>query len=509
MKIENEKLNEQTTYKTDSLLFKDESGFSKLISNHIRRSIVKLKESPESVVTSKNQLTTNIINVFKNILFENSIRFCKVNSDFYVFNDSYWIEIRKTTLINLFGDLYNFVFNSVYNYPSILENMVDMFLNTIVFYPFETIPDSYINFKDGVCDIITKEKILDNHKYFFKSCINYNFTDVLNCEERPTKFDKFLYDCLNEKNKTKDYIKAKIDVVYSFLAYALLKGVKIEKSLVLYGSGSNGKSTLLNIIQNLFGKENVSNVNINSIDKNTKMELFDMSGRYINVCSEIKLSSKSDVDLFKTIISKEPIMARRIYSLYQNIEDYPCQIFASNEIPNFEKLDHAIKRRMIIIEFKNTFEQNPNFLNDFEYSDYVAIFKKAIEYIPYILNGQIKGYEKLIENSNTLLSFKNSVEHFYISVGHTFFNTVSSDWISTKYLYSDSNFNSYIAFCDQFKYKPLSFDDFVRSSSDYLKLPIKNIKSKNGVYSYFNYNRYVESINKIQHGFDVIEDLDD
>ena len=133
-------------------------------------------------------------------------------------------------------------------------------------------------------------------------------------------------------------------------------GHSIEDTLWLVGSGANGKSTILNVVRDVYGSEMISNASMSSLlDRNTDVRLraiYSIEGRVFNLCSESDLSDMTKgSDAFKRLCSGEPQQARGLGRDVHEAKDLPFLIFAMNQRPANYRMDDAIRRRIVEIRF--------------------------------------------------------------------------------------------------------------------------------------------------------------
>ena len=122
--------------------------------------------------------------------------------------------------------------------------------------------------------------------------------------------------------------------------------------MLLYGSGANGKSVFFEIVNALFGRENVCNYSLNSLTKTDSYQRAELGNNLINYGSEI--NGKLEAAIFKQLVSGEPVEARQIYGKPFMLRDYAKLIFNCNELPKDVEQTNAYFRRFLIIPFNVT-----------------------------------------------------------------------------------------------------------------------------------------------------------
>ena len=126
----------------------------------------------------------------------------------------------------------------------------------------------------------------------------------------------------------------------------------LEKMLVFYGGGSNGKSVILSIIEALLGSENVSNVSLSALtQKDEKRAMLENKLANISHESDFEL----DASVLKQLVSNEPIDVRELYHSSRIIRDYARLITSFNRLPRAE-MTHGFFRRWLLIPFLRTIE---------------------------------------------------------------------------------------------------------------------------------------------------------
>ena len=135
-----------------------------------------------------------------------------------------------------------------------------------------------------------------------------------------------------------------------YLGYCLMSDHRFEKLLWLYGSGQNGKSTALTVIEWLFGNENISYLSLENLTNDEKkLALFEH--KLLNISSETGRDINASV--MKQIASGETLTVEEKYLSPRQITDYGKVITATNQMPKSENT-FAFFRRFIILPFEQT-----------------------------------------------------------------------------------------------------------------------------------------------------------
>ena len=151
------------------------------------------------------------------------------------------------------------------------------------------------------------------------------------------------------------------DALMEFIGYCFLPSHEYEKFLLLYGStGANGKSVVLNVIKDFFGRENVSSLQLHQFEGH---ELDALQNKIINIGSEIESGGdlKRQLASLKALISPEDSINinpknRDGYELYP--EEKPKMAFATNKLPKSGVDDGGVLRRMLLLNFAQEIKDN-------------------------------------------------------------------------------------------------------------------------------------------------------
>jgi putative DNA primase/helicase len=168
------------------------------------------------------------------------------------------------------------------------------------------------------------------------------------------------------------------DILAEFFGYIFTKHLKLEKALLLYGTGANGKSVLFDVMNALLGKENVTNFSLSDLLQEHNRAL--IANKLLNYGSEINASTTRDV--FKNLVSTEPIQARLKYGNSFLMENYAKLCFNCNELPRDIEQTTAYFRRLQIVPFRVTIpekEQDKTLANKIIETELSGVFNWILE----------------------------------------------------------------------------------------------------------------------------------
>jgi putative DNA primase/helicase len=255
----------------------------------------------------------------------------------------------------------------------------------------------------------------------------------------------------------------KQQVIAEYLGYVFIRNsvLKLEKSLILYGSGANGKSVLFEIVQKLLGPSNVSNFTLQSLTDPSGYTRSMLTGKLVNYASEI--SSKMNPTLFKQLVSGEPVEARMIYGKPFILRDYARFIFNTNVLPKDLEHNTGFFRRFIIIEFDQTIsddEKNPMLANEIIQEELPGVFNWILEGLKRLL--QQGDFSKCVAADNAVDRYKKDSDSVALFLEDGNFVPSKDDKLSLKEFFSD-----YKDFCKDSNYTCCSNKAFSNRLKNY------------------------------------------
>ena len=203
----------------------------------------------------------------------------------------------------------------------------------------------------------------------------------------PVKYDKEA-ECLLWL-KTLEEIFAddheKIDVLQQFFGYCLYPKIRFPAALFQIGDGSNGKGTVNQILIWMLGEENVCHISLRRMEE--KFGVVELKDKLLNSSGETAAKAL-EVTTFKEIAVGERIQVDQKY--LPDIKFYPIakHIISMNAFPGIKDKTHAFFRRIIVMEYKQRFENE---------TDDKGLKEKLKEELSGIFMWSLEGLLKVLE----------------------------------------------------------------------------------------------------------------
>lgn len=398
----------------------------------------------------------------KNIVISDSL-----NS--YIYRDNYYKEVEN--------DFYNEIDKLVDNKELIKMNMVNEVVEQIK--KQNNIPvienrRGYINFKNGLLDIINRKIITHTKDIITLGQINSNYIPEKS-DITGTKFERFLKTSL-----TSDLIPV-VQEMLGVCLYPLTD--KVSYFYFLTGEGRNGKGILLDIILNIIPSTFRSGISIKDYD--TRFSNSSIKGKSINICTDDPTTRLEGVGNLKAVTAGEGIFVEKKGKDGIMINAILTHISAINDLPSMQEKTNALFDRMIVIPFNKTFGtkeevtlgekdmlKDPNLKSDIINNELDIIIAWAIV-----------GLFRVIDNNydfticKTIKEKKEKYREDVDSVrkwANLYYKPIKST-CNEDYIKGSTLLNSYKAWCLKEGIKEVGRNNFYRSMNRLFKSQLKEI----------------------------------
>ncbi len=136
--------------------------------------------------------------------------------------------------------------------------------------------------------------------------------------------------------------------------YILYRTTEYEKAFMLLGSGDNGKSVFIKLVEAFVGAKNASHVPLQELD-NDKFAAAELNGKLVNTFSELPFDKMRNTGYFKALVSGDTIRAQRKYGHPFSYRSSAKLIFSTNKIPDSADNTYAYYKRWLLLWFENIF----------------------------------------------------------------------------------------------------------------------------------------------------------
>ena len=217
-------------------------------------------------------------------------------------------------------------------------------------------------------DLKIEDKELDTDNYLFNTdgqTINLRTSKIkIPCgKDLITKKSNFVFDkeakcptwdmfLLQIFNKDLELIR----FVQKAMGYSLSGDMSEQCMFILWGTGANGKSTFLNVLQQLFGDYACSTGTETFMKKTSEHsnDIARLKGARLVTTTEVEQGKALSESIIKQITGEDILTARFLYSEYFSFKPTFKIFMATNHKPKIKGADNGIWRRIKMIPFTVT-----------------------------------------------------------------------------------------------------------------------------------------------------------
>lgn len=352
--------------------FREKFGEIKIISTEQRIEMLKAEHAIVMESFSPRPFTNKLISAIPFFVDEFENFFC------YNYETGVWRENAASVIDTIMRT--QLVSSDNVKKRMIEEVVADVRGLSRKYIPFPKQRPELIAFENGVIDIKSGLFTEFRPEMYILNKIPINYKKELNCLNPPKIIDKILREILD--NNVID--------IYELLAYCMYRDQPYHKMFFLYGSGSNGKSTVLKIMTNFLGNQNISNVSLDGIC-DSPFHKAELHGKLANIAGEVTYENLKDTDSLKQLTGDESnIMVERKYKNPFKFKNYAKMIFACNQIPGTNDKTNAYARRVYIIDFLKNFRVGSNAKSKIEDSIPKQEYEELAVYLIGVLKNLIK-----------------------------------------------------------------------------------------------------------------------
>jgi P4 family phage/plasmid primase-like protien len=197
----------------------------------------------------------------------------------------------------------------------------------------------YINFQNGMYDVIHKKMCTHSPKIMSINQIPWEY-DPDGDHGDGTEIEKFLNQAIPDEDDR--------EMLLEYIGLCCSIDKDQQKMLVICGDGGTGKSTIINLIQKIVGKQNISNVAMSNLSE--KFQAISMRGKLLNSCADLEIDALDDVTTIKKLVGEDSMSDSYKGKNIISFDNYAKLLFSTNELPlvRNEKTEGFYRRLMVL-----------------------------------------------------------------------------------------------------------------------------------------------------------------
>jgi P4 family phage/plasmid primase-like protien len=357
----------------------------------------------------ERRMKLNPIKMMINDYTENVKEYFKSNPFFYDKNKLYWFWngnkfkweiVDEVDLLNSINDAFDFY--GLINTGKMRQGYIHSFQSIGRKHIPKEPPKEWIQFKDKIFNIRTREILNVTPEYFFCNPISY---EIGGTEETPI-MDKLFSDWVG-----KEYVQS----LYEILSYCCYTAYPIQTAICLLGSGRNGKSSFQNILNKFIGMENSCSVDLMKLIKGN-FEGAKLFKKLVAFIGETNFQVLSATDNFKKLTGSDIVSVEYKGKDAFDTKNYAKLIIGTNNLPASTDTSEGWFRRWFIIDFPNRFPEGKEIVDIIPEIEYNNLAKKVTRILPELLDrGCFTSQGSIEERQTKYIASSNPITHFFQS----------------------------------------------------------------------------------------------
>lgn len=204
-----------------------------------------------------------------------------------------------------------------------------------------------INLQNGVYDWQDQSLVPHDKEFGFTYCLPFDYTP----DSSTPVFDSFLRDITCDRE---EYAR----LILEYMGYCLSgDNCWLQKCMILTGEGSNGKSTLMDLLRAMAGPESYSGTPLESLITKDQSRA-NIEHKLFNISSEAGLYSISSSEVFKALVSGDDMEIKVVFRPPYTTQNTAKLFISCNQLPMLNDTTRAIFRRLLIIPFDAVFDND-------------------------------------------------------------------------------------------------------------------------------------------------------
>jgi putative DNA primase/helicase len=404
--------------------------------NTLRDNLVKYRSADGSLNIKKIPLKLFHVAILEELKAQSNASgwgFAQEHGQMYIYTGRQWEKVAADHMLKFLSAV-----SMKMNYVSIVEAMTHSFTDALLkqctvsanIFERKSVDDGVmlINLQNGTLEINANGCNFREHRRddYLTYCLGFDYDP----SAKSPIFNQYLNRVLPDTGLQ--------HILQEFHGYVFTRGLKLEKALILLGEGANGKSVQFEVSRAIFGEVNLSSKSLGDlVDRDSGNDnRAKLKDKLVNYGSEIR-GDALDVDIFKRLVSGEPVAAREKYKTGFDLQNECKFIFNANRLPQTVERTNAFFRRFLIVPYNFTIPE--------EERDPELHTKIISTELSGILNWVIIGLERLLQNrkftesqisNDALEQYKNETNIVKLFLDDEGYTPDDTSFMSTKILYS-------------------------------------------------------------------------
>ncbi|MEQ1906751.1 MAG: phage/plasmid primase, P4 family, partial [Pirellulaceae bacterium] len=211
---------------------------------------------------------------------------------------------------------------------------------------WETPPIDVLNVKNGLIRLSDHKLLPHDPRHLSTAQLPVAFDSNATCPN----IDKFISETFPEDCTA---------LAYETTGWLMLAITCIQKAILLFGQGGNGKSVFLNVLCQFIGKLNYSSLSLHKLESD-RFAASRLIGKLANICPDLPNDALSGTSIFKAITGGDEVTAEYKFKDSFDFLPFARLIFSSNSLPRSNDQSQGFFDRWVVVPFDRSFRGEAN-----------------------------------------------------------------------------------------------------------------------------------------------------
>jgi len=293
-----------------------------------------------------------------------------------------------------------------------------------------------LNLQNGVYDIKEDKLLPHDDSYGFMYVLPYEY----DADAKAPVFEKFMQDItMGDVEKEK--------VLLEYAGYCISNDIYWKhKALMLVGDGANGKSTFMDVLKAMVGKDNYGALSLSALNSATNRYMIE--NKLFNFGEETSVDSLGNSEEFKILSAGGEYTIKQLYMQPYKAFNKCKLVFSCNELPKTMDVTNGLLRRLLFVPFDARFDEGDVKTDNF-------ILEKLVAERSGIFNILVEHYKNLCANKefSECLAAKKMMGDFRHLNNKGFYYSFETDCIVTgdseNSIWADDLYDRYVEYYNQ------------------------------------------------------------
>ncbi len=245
---------------------------------------------------------------------------------------------------------------------------------------WERPPLHTVNTTNGLLDVKSRQLRVHSADFLSPVQIGATFDSAAKCPA----IDQFVADVFPEDAR---------HTAFEMAAWLMLPDTSIQKAVLCIGSGANGKSVYLKLLETFISKGNATALSLHRVESD-KFSAARLLGKLANICPDLPTAALSGTSCFKALTGGDSITGEFKFKTSFEFRPYARLIFSANSAPRSDDSTHGFFRRWLVIPFEKQFDGSVT-RKDLDArlttpQELSGLLNRALESLPQIQSGAFK-----------------------------------------------------------------------------------------------------------------------